>query len=389
VAPAAVPLNARLSALVALGDRLDAAETTSAPGEALRAVVPELGLRAGWIFVSDTVLGDVRSGRLALADGFGLPPALADDDAAALRCGGCECQRRFREGALARGVNMVTCSRLAAADGRTGGLELHASVPVRGRRGPFGILNLAAPGDRRFTADELAFLDVVGRQLGAALERGRLAAARTEATRFGAALEERHRLARELHDALSQLLFATTLQLRLARDEGADADPVARAERLLAEAQHELRALVETSRSPDLSAGLVPALARLAERMAPSVTVHLDAAPARPAPDVAEALYRVAQEAVHNAVRHGEAQRVRISLERSIDGALRLWVQDDGRGCDPRVAAAGPGLRGAKERIASLGGALHVARGDEHGLRIGIELPASAGWADDRPGEVA
>ncbi|MDZ7708232.1 MAG: GAF domain-containing sensor histidine kinase [Trueperaceae bacterium] len=380
---APVSLNARLSALVALGDRLDAADTATAPGEALRAVVPELGLQAGWVFLTDTVLGDVRSGTLSLADGFGLPSALAHDDASALRCGGCECQRRFRDGALAHGVNMVRCSRLAAAAGRTDGLELHASVPVRGRAGPFGILNLAAPGERRFTEDELAFLDVVGRQLGAALERGRLAEARTEATRFGAALEERHRLARELHDALSQLLFASTLQLRLAREEGGDAEPIARAESLLSDARGELRALVETSRSPDLSAGLVPALARLADRMAPSVTVHLDAAPARPSAEVAEALYRVTQEAVHNAVRHGDAQHLRIALERSVADSLRLSVQDDGRGCDPQVATRGPGLRGASERIASLGGTLQVDRSDAGGLRIVVEIPSSARWSDE------
>ena len=59
-----------------------------------------------------------------------------------------------------------------ADDGRTDGLELHASVPVRGRGGPLGILNLGAPGDWRLTADELAFLDVVGRQLSVALEWG-------------------------------------------------------------------------------------------------------------------------------------------------------------------------------------------------------------------------
>jgi two-component system NarL family sensor kinase len=373
---ASVPLDARLSALAALGARLDRAEPSDAPAEALAAVVPELGLQAGWIFLSDTVRGEARRGAVSLAAAYGLPEALASDDAAALRCGGCECQGRYRGGELERGVNMVTCSRLAAADGPTAGLEAHASVPVRGARGTFGILNLAAPGDRRFAADELAFLDVVGRQLGAALERARLAAERTEAARFGAALEERQRLAREMHDALSQLLFATSLQLRMAREDDPSAT-LERAEALLADAQAELRALVETSRSPDLSAGLVSALGRLARRMAPRCDVHLDAAPVALQDEAEAALYRVAQEAVHNAVRHGGAERVRIALAPGAEGRVRLRVEDDGSGCDAETAAAGPGLRGLAERLTSLGGELSVERVDAGGLRVTAIVPAA------------
>ena len=370
-----VPVEARLDALAALGERLDASDRGSAPSEALAAVVPELGLQSGWIFLSDTVHGDARRGAVSLASGYGLPEALAMADAEALRCGGCECQRRFRDGALQSGVNMVTCSRLAAADGPTGGLELHASVPVRGARGVFGILNLAAPGHRRFTSDELAFLDVVGRQLGAALERERLAAERTEAARFGAALEERQRLAREMHDALSQLLFATGLQLRMAHGDDV-AEAVARAEELLADARAELRALVETARSPDLSAGLVPALGRLAQRMAPHCEVHLDAAPIALSEGAEAALYRVAQEAVHNAVRHGSARRVRIAVGTAPGGTTRLTVDDDGRGCAPDAAAAGDGLTGLAERMSDLGGRLRVERSAFGGLRIVAETTA-------------
>lgn len=374
---AAVPIEARLDALAALGERLDASDPGTAPGEALAAVVPELGLLSGWIFLSDTVRGDARQGAISLASGYGLPDALATDDAEALRSGGCECQRRFRDGHLEEGVNMVTCSRLASAEGATDGLELHASVPVRGARGVFGILNLAAPGDRRFTSDELAFLDVVGRQLGAALERERLAAERTEAARFGAALEERQRLAREMHDALSQLLFATGLQLRMARTENVD-EAVMRAEELLADARAELRALVETARSPDLSAGLVPALGRLAQRMAPHCTVHLDATPTSLSENSEAALYRVAQEAVHNAARHGAARHVRIAVGSGAGGAIRLTVDDDGSGCAPDAAAAGEGLTGLAARMSELGGDLHVERSEFGGLRIVAEAPAGS-----------
>lgn len=371
--PRSVPLEARLNALAALGERLDGAAPADAPAEALAAVVAELGLDAGWIFLSDTLQGDARHGALSLGATHGLPPVLAEDDASELRWDGCECQRRFRGGALDRGVNMVTCSRLAGAEGDTGGLELHASVPLQGREGPLGILNLAASGDRRFEADELAFLGVVGRQLGAALERTRLAEARTEAARFGAALEERQRLAREMHDALSQLLFAAGLQLQLARAgrrEGLD-----EAEDLLADARAELRALIEAGRSPDLSSGLVAALGRLAERMSTVAEVHLDASavPAATA-EIQEAIYRCAQEAVHNAVRHGRARHVRITLRES-SGDLWLTVEDDGRGGEPDRILQGSGVRGLRERALALGGELTVARREGGGTTLVVRLP--------------
>ena len=373
-----VPQEARLDAIVALGDRLDRASPEDAPREALAAVVAELGLGAGWIFVSDTVHGDAHAGDLSLGAVHGLPPALAADEARELRCGSCECQGRFRSGRLDRGVNMVTCSRLASAEGDTGGLELHASVPLRGREGPLGILNLAASGDRRFAPDELAFLDVVGRQLGAALERSRLAEARTREARFGAALEERRRLAREMHDSLSQLLFAASLQLGSARAGRERA--LVEAEDLLAAARAELRALIETSRPPDLSAGLVAALGRLAERMSPVTHVHLDASARPPSHEVQEALYRCAQEAVHNAVRHGHARHVRIALRDTPTG-IRLSVADDGRGCDPDRVVTGPGISGLRERARGLGGTLAATRGEEGGLVLTVELPSPGGSA--------
>ena len=381
--PRPAPLASRLNALVALGDRLDRAAPERLADEALAAVVPELELRAGWVFLSGPVHGDARHDRLSYAAGHGLPPALAADDDCALRDGGCECQARYRRGRLERGINVVTCSRLASASGDRGGLERHASVPVRGSRGTIGILNLAAAGDRTFASDELAFLEVVGRQLGAAVQRARLADAADRASRAQAAAEERARLTGEMHDALSQLLFAADLQLRLASD--GDREAPRRAERLLADARAELRTLIASRRSPDLNDGLVAALHRLSARMAPEVQVHLEdrtegaleherVPPASAERDLA--LLRAAQEAVHNAVRHGKATRVRIVLAATPDGGVRLEVSDDGRGCDPEVARTGPGLEGVAERLARLGGRFAVARSGLGGLRVEAALPA-------------
>lgn len=369
--------HARLGALAALADTLDRSDPPEAPGRALAAVAEELGLRAGWIFLHHADDGKGRRGTFDPIAWHGLPPGLAGEEVRPLRCGGCECQSRFQDGRLQRGVNMVTCSRLAAATDDTEGLTQHASVPLLGRAGALGILNLAAKGDRRFTSDELAFLEVVGRQLGAAIERERLAAARTEAARFGAALEERQRLASDMHDALSQLLFTAGLHLAMARRTQEPA--LDEAERLLSDARRELRALIEASRSPDLSAGLVAALERLAARMAPVARVRIIGAQ-MDLPEAAEAvLYRCAQEAVHNAVRHGGARRVDVSLRPEPTGdAAVLRIADDGSGTDPDRAREGAGLQGLEARARAAGGEMRFERGEEAGMVLTVRLPLTA-----------
>lgn len=122
--------------------------------------------------------GDRHRGGFSLAAATGLPPALARENSAPLCRGGCDCQWRFREGRLDAGVNIVHCSRLEAATGDKAGLELHASIPLLGRVGPVGVLNLAAPGSERFDPQTLAFLTAVGRQLGTAFARAALLRAR-------------------------------------------------------------------------------------------------------------------------------------------------------------------------------------------------------------------
>src|SRR5690606_17115371 len=133
---------------------------------ALERLVALVGVTAGWMFVTTVDAGDTHEGSFRLAAATGLPPALEHDDRAPLRHDRCECQRRLQGGGLDRGVNMVTCSRLRDAEGDKNGLVMHASVPLLGRRGPVGILNLAAPGATHFSEETLAFLSVLGRQLG-------------------------------------------------------------------------------------------------------------------------------------------------------------------------------------------------------------------------------
>ena len=367
----------QLEVLNILGEILNREpEFEKALPEALERLVRLLGLSTGWVFLSNTSQGDSHQGSFSLAASTGLPPALERDGKEPLCSGGCDCQGLLRQGKLDRGVNMVTCSRLAKARGDRGGLELHASVPLLGGQGPVGIVNLAAPGDARFDRSTLTFLAAVGKQLGIAFDRSRLQARRTREARYTATLEERERLAREMHDSLAQLLFAADLSLQAALAEQGEggSEALKRAADAVTGALADLRGLVEVQRPADLSSGLLPALSRLAERTGSgSVRVHLDSQRLEVHGRPAETLYRIAQEAVANALRHSGCSNVWLRLETTGDG-LRLSVSDDGKGFDPDAATGGLGLEGMADRAREAGGGLRIESGPG-GSRIVAEVP--------------
>jgi two-component system NarL family sensor kinase len=371
----------RLATFNAIGDVLNAAPTfeEGAP-EALKRLLSRVGLSTGWLFLSNVDEGDTHQGSFRLAASTGLPPALARDDRQPLMETDCECQRLLRRGQLDRGINMVACSRLRDASGDKGGLEIHASVPLPGRHGPVGILNVAVPGETRFDDETLAFLSAVGRQLAVAFERSRLLDERTRQARYSAALEERQRLAHDMHDSLAQLLFAADLSLSVAAQHPDDDRRLAAVEdagEAVRSALGELRSLVEVLRPADLSAGLHAALARLAQRTRATLRVHLEAVELEPEPEPAEALYRIAQEAVHNTLRHGHAATVWLRL-RAAGPHLRLEIEDDGVGFGPDPLSCigrGFGLAGMRDRAAAVDGVLQLENREGGGARILVEIP--------------
>jgi two-component system, NarL family, sensor kinase len=199
------------------------ADFNEALQRALEELVKLLNLTTGWVFLTqiegDAKQDDVKQGALSLAASVGLPPALMAKDKKCLREGSCNCQWYFRAGELDKGVNIVDCSRLGAAKGNKGGLEVHASMPLLTDEGPVGILNLASPGRESFDEETLKFLTAIGRALGLAFRRATLQANYVREREAMAKLEERARLARDIHQSVSQLLFATDATLRVAKEE--------------------------------------------------------------------------------------------------------------------------------------------------------------------------
>lgn len=376
--PRSAALQRRLRELATLNQILEVLNKQADLNQALQAALEELvellGLSTGWVFVTQVDPGDARQGQLTLSSCTGLPPALAADERRSLREKSCDCHWLFRHGELDRGVNIVTCSRLESAQGDKGGLEVHASVPLLTRDGPVGILNLAAPGREPFDAETLEFLTAVGRTLGLAFRRARLQEQQVREREALAALEERARLAREMHDSVAQLLFAAELSLNVARESSQQREAaLERSAELVSSALSELRGLVELLRPADLSQGLAPALSRLADRVDGVVRVHLDAQPLELPEGVAETLYRIAQEGVHNALRHARPKNLWVRLDRH-RGQARLRVEDDGRGLSEE-AARGLGLLSLEQRAAALGGSLRVSNRARGGVLLEARVP--------------
>ena len=156
---------ANLRALRRVAEILNRAlDLKEALDESLVIICEILGLRSGWVFLTDD---DGLTYRLAAA--HGLPPGLLPDQPVWL--GGCQCNALARSGKLESAVNMVRCSRIEEAEESTEGLTHHASIPLVTPRGQIGILNVACESGENFPQEKLDLLDTVGNQMGVAVER--------------------------------------------------------------------------------------------------------------------------------------------------------------------------------------------------------------------------
>jgi len=353
-------------------------------GEALEFTLSQvaelLGLRTGWIWLVD----DPSSGYY-LAAAQNLPPALADDPRRMDGSGYCYCLDTYKKGDLggAANVNVLTCSRLKGLVDGTGGLRYHASIPLYAQDKKLGVMNLASPGWRSLSPEDLQLLYTVGDLLSIAVERARLFA---RSARLGA-VEERNRLAREIHDTLAQSLTATTLQLESADallDAGSSPEkarePLLRALSLTQSNVEEARRSVLDLRAAPLEGrSLSRALRVLVERWeAETGTAARYRAinGGRPLPPRVEvALYRICQEALTNVARHAEAGRADVQLV-ATPGQIRLVVEDDGRGFDvSNMPEDRHGLVGMNERAKMLGGRLEIRSNPGAGTRIEAMVP--------------
>jgi len=243
-----------------------------------------------------------------------------------------------------------------------------------------GLLALHASQPDYYTARQASLALAFANQAAVALENARL----TEQAQQLAALEERQRLARELHDSVSQALYSIALGARTARTL-LERDPAKAAEpldyvRSLAEAGlAEMRALIFELRPESLeNEGLVAALTKqtdaLRARHGIDVQVSLCDEPSM-SMEVRETLYRIAQEALHNTIKHARASRVNVALSYS-EAAIILQVADNGLGFNTAEPFPGHlGLRSMCERAERVGGTFEVNSSLGSGTHIRVEIP--------------
>jgi signal transduction histidine kinase len=248
----------------------------------------------------------------------------------------------------------------------------------------------------QFSAEDERLLEAFAISAAMAVATAKSVASERHRQRLAAAEDERRRWARELHDETLQSLGALRVGLSTAaRAEGSETlrETVRWAIGQLEEGIANLRTLITELRPAALDEiGTAAAVEVLAERMlrqGMEVEVDLKLAyeqgkrPARHCAEVETALYRIVQEALTNASKHGRAEHAFVEI-REDEAAVHLSVRDDGSGFDPGADTEGFGLLGMRERIQLLEGTLRVESRPGAGTVVSATLPAqSLGMADE------
>ncbi|HWE08213.1 MAG TPA: GAF domain-containing sensor histidine kinase [Solirubrobacteraceae bacterium] len=258
-------------------------------------------------------------------------------------------------------------------------------VPLIFRDRAYGVLvaiDHLEPGE--FAAEHERLLTVFAASAAIAVATARSAEDEQRRQRIAAAEAERGRWARELHDETLQSLGNLRLVLAGARRRR-DPDDMERAiGRALEQLELDivsLRSLITDLRPAALDQlGLEPALLALVDRVRADgldvvARVELAPAPTRLAPELEAGIYRIVQEALTNALKHGAPGEARVEVV-EVDGRVRVTVRDDGRGFDPDAPSTGFGLAGMRERVQLLAGRLRIRSAPGAGTTVRVLAPA-------------
>jgi signal transduction histidine kinase len=245
-----------------------------------------------------------------------------------------------------------------------------------------GAIDLGSDVSRIIQPEEMSLLAAIGHQIGVAVENAQL----YKQAQQLAVVRERNRLARDLHDSVMQALYGVTLYAEAAWRQLSSGDKAVTGEHLreirrtAQEALREMRLLIFELRPPVLKQeGLVAALRSRLESVEERVgmqTQLLVEGEDWLLPEIEEGLYRVAMEALNNALRHSFAKQVTVRLFQD-EQIVILSVQDDGIGFDPvavRERGGGLGLQGMEERAARLGASLVLTSAPGKGTEVRVKV---------------
>lgn len=258
-----------------------------------------------------------------------------------------------------------------------------------GSGGPAMVLPLAAGGQvfgalcagryaraRPFTADDLVVIKSVATQAAVALEFGRT----QEQLRRLAVLEDRERIARDLHDGAIQALFVVGMNLQAAAVLAGSQDMARRLDtavddldRVILELRNYIFGLRTGSAGPSLEQGILRLASEFEERTEVVTVVEIDSEVAAQHQSSAGDLLHLVREALSNVQRHAKATTCRISLVEQ-EGRHFLEIDDDGRGFDVAASTPGVGLTNLRERAARLGGEVEIRSDTELGTTLRVVM---------------
>jgi PAS domain S-box-containing protein len=269
---------------------------------------------------------------------------------------------------------------------RTNNLHAYIGVPMRAKGKVLGVFSVFGEAGHQFCVEEMTLLASIADQVGVAVEHTRL---HQQAEQL-AVMEERERLARDLHDSVTQSLYSLTLFAEAGQRLIRSGD-LERAEGYLArlgetaqDALKEMRRLVYELRPPALEReGLVGAIQRrlgaVERRVGVKAHLLVDDMIKLPA-SVEEGLYHIAQEALNNTLKHAAATSVTVRI-RVVDEQVELEVVDNGIGFDPDTAGngGGMGLVNMRERAKELGGTLRTVSTPGEGTKVSVSVKVRQG----------
>lgn len=258
-------------------------------------------------------------------------------------------------------------------------------IPLRVGKRIIGTLDLLSAEPDAFKPEDTAIAQTLGDQIAIAIENARL----YERSRDLAVLEERNRLAREVHDAMNQSLYSIVLFAGAAHKEAEKAGlrPIqhhlSRVESMAQQALKEMRLMIYELRPQELEhKGLIGALQQrlevVEERAGVGARLMVEGDFSLPLP-IQDALYRIIQEALNNSLKHAAATTVTVSM-RDVAEQVEVRVADNGVGFDlqGQVSAKGMGLATMRERTDELGGELHIQTAPGEGTCVTLRIPLGA-----------
>jgi signal transduction histidine kinase len=273
------------------------------------------------------------------------------------------------------------------------GPHAYLGVPMHARGQTLGVLSIVGQRAREYSPEEVSLLSSIADQVGVAVENAQLY---RQAEQL-AVMRERQRMARELHDSVTQALYSLVLLGEASRRlaEGGDLrrvqEAIVRLGEIGQQALKEMRLLVYELRPLALkNEGLVRALQQrldaVEKRAGVEASLTVEGAVSMPA-SVEEELYRIVQEALNNALKHAAASAVTVHI-RSGDDSISVEVVDNGVGFEPEVASnkGGMGLVSIRERVEKLGGSLTIRSGLGEGTTVLVSVGACSAGSTSRAG---